>query len=55
MFNKIKNHLNKNRIIKIIIIIIMIPILVYIANILFKGGINFGTFIRKLIELTSCK
>ena len=54
MRNKIITYFNKHKVLCIILIIISIPICVFIANILFDGGIQFGTFIRKLIELTRC-
>lgn len=53
MSNKIKELL-KNRVVKVVFVIIILVLSTFIMNYLFNLGINFGTFIRKLIELTSC-
>lgn len=53
MQNKIKKILS-NKIIKVIIYIVMIIFLTYIMRFMFNSGIVLGTFIRKLIILTSC-
>lgn len=53
MSNKIKELL-KNKIVKVVFVIIILVLSTFIMNYLFNLGINFGTFIRKLIELTSC-
>ena len=53
MSNKIKEFL-KNKVVKVVFVIIILVLSTFIMNYLFNLGINFGTFIRKLIELTSC-
>lgn len=53
MSNKIKELL-KNKVVKVVFVIIILVLSTFIMNYLFNSGINFGTFIRKLIELTSC-
>ena len=50
---KIKELL-KNKVVKVVFVIIILVLSTFIMNYLFNLGINFGTFIRKLIELTSC-
>lgn len=54
MCYKLKEIYNKNKIIKVIIIIITIPILTYIVSLIFKFGLTTGTFFRKMVELVSC-
>ena len=54
MSDKIKK-LFKNKILKVVSVIIILILSTFIMNYLFNLGINFGTFIRKLIEFTSCK
>lgn len=53
MSNKIKELL-KNKVVKVVFVIIILVLSTFIMNYLFNLGINFGTVIRKLIELTSC-
>ena len=53
MSNKIKELL-KNKVVKVVFVIIILVLSTFIMNYLFNLGINFGTFTRKLIELTSC-
>ena len=53
MSNKIK-ELFKNKVVKVVFVIIILILSTFIMNYLFDLGINFGTFIRKLTELTSC-
>ena len=53
MSNKIKELL-KNKVVKVVFVIIILVLSTFIMNYLFNLGINFGAFIRKLIELTSC-
>ena len=53
MSNKIKELL-KNKVVKVVFVIIILVLSTFIMTYLFNLGINFGTFIRKLIELTSC-
>ena len=53
MSNKIKELL-KNKVVKVVFVIIILVLSTFIMNYLFNLGINFGTFIRKLIKLTSC-
>lgn len=53
MSDKIKK-LFKNKILKVVSVIIVLILSTFIMNYLFNLGINFGTFIRKLIEFTSC-
>jgi len=53
MSNKIKELL-KNKVVKVVFVIIILVLSTFIMNYLFNLGINFGTFIRKLIEFTSC-
>lgn len=53
MSDKIKKLL-KNKVVKVVFVIIILVLSTFIMNYLFNLGINFGTFIRKLIELTSC-
>ena len=53
MSNKIKELL-KNKVVKVVFVIIILVLSTFIMNHLFNLGINFGTFITKLIELTSC-
>lgn len=53
MSNKIKELL-KNKVVKVVFVIIILVLSTFIMNYLSNLGINFGTFIRKLIELTSC-
>ena len=55
MFTKIKEKLNKNQKLRIVLEVLTFPILAIVVNILISSisqlGLYFGTFIRGLYEL----
>lgn len=53
MPNKIK-ELFKNKVVKVVFVIIILILSTFIMNYLFNLGIGFGSFLRKFVEFFSC-